>query len=229
MDQDTHHTAAAAARALEMIAAGNIVGLGTGRAASAFVHALAERIQNGLVVRGVSTSRATEELALELGIPLASLDDITAIDVTVDGADEIDPAGDLIKGYGGALVREKIVAAFSRRVVIVASAEKLVPVLGTRGVLPVEVVKFGLGPCQRRLADFGFPSLPRMNADKLFVSDGGNYILDCQISPLPDPGAVERLLRAIPGVVGTGLFLNLAHTILIQRGEAVEVRRGSAA
>ena len=128
--------------------------------------------------------------------------------MTVDGADEIDPAGDLIKGYGGALVREKIVAALSRRVVIVAGAEKLVPVLGTRGVLPVEVVKFGLGPCQRRLADLGFPSLARMNADKLFVSDGGNYILDCQISPLLTPCGGAAPSRD-PRVVGTSLF-NLA-------------------
>jgi ribose 5-phosphate isomerase A len=229
MAADAHDTLAVAGRAVELITPGAVLGLGTGRAATAFLRALGERVRAGLPIRGVPTSEATAALARELGIPLATLDDVERIDLTVDGADEVDPAGHLIKGYGGALVREKIVAACSRRVVILAGAEKLVPVLGSRGVLPVEVVPFGLAPCGRRLSELGFPARPRTKDGRLFVTDNGNHILDCAVSPLPDPAGVERTLLAIPGVVGTGLFLGLAHTILIQNGDAVEVRRGSAA
>ncbi|UCE86104.1 MAG: ribose 5-phosphate isomerase A, partial [Deltaproteobacteria bacterium] len=146
----------AAERALEFVEDGNVVGLGTGRAASAFVRALGERIKAGLRVRGIATSLATEQLASGLGIPLVQLDEVDALDVTIDGADEVDPALDLIKGYGGALVREKIVAAASRRLVILVGPEKLVPVLGTRGRVPIEVVPFGASQCARRLGALGF-------------------------------------------------------------------------
>jgi ribose 5-phosphate isomerase A len=229
MTADADKTPAAAAeRALELVPAGGVVGLGTGRAATSFVYALGRRVRDGLAVRGVPTSEATAELARGLGIPLATLDEVEQIDLTVDGADEVDPAGNLIKGYGGALVREKIVAANSRRVIILVSEEKLVPVLGSRGVLPVEVVPFGLAPCRRRLGELGFAPQPRTDEGRLFVTDNGNHILDCRTEPLRDPGGVEQLLLAIPGIVGTGLFLCLAHTILIQRGDAVEVRSGGA-
>jgi ribose 5-phosphate isomerase A len=147
----------------------------------------------------VPTSEATAEAARHFGIPLATLDDAGDIDLTVDGADEVDPAGDLIKGYGGALVREKIVAACSRHVVILVTPEKQVPVLGSRGVLPVEVVPFGLAPCRRRLAGLGFVTRPRVMSDgRLFVTDNGNHVLDCAIPTLPDPAGVELALLAIP-------------------------------
>src|SRR5437868_601176 len=120
--------------ALDFVADGTVVGLGTGRAATAFLHALAQRVRGGLRVRGVSTSLASAKLAGELGITLTSLDEVDTIDVDVDGADEVDPKGDLIKGYGGALVREKIVASVARRLVILVGAQKLVPALGTRGI-----------------------------------------------------------------------------------------------
>ena len=159
------------------------------------------------------------------GIPLVSLDDVESIDVTVDGADEVDPNLDLIKGLGGALVREKIVASASRRLVIVVGAEKLVSALGEHGVLPVEVVPFGLAWCGRRLAHLGYPATPRQTDGKLFVTDNGNYILDCKTPVLRNPLEVEQLLRAIPGVVGTGLFLGMAHTVLVDDNGRIEVRQ----
>ncbi|HVM97293.1 MAG TPA: ribose 5-phosphate isomerase A, partial [Candidatus Acidoferrales bacterium] len=131
-----------ARRALDLVAENSIVGLGTGRAATEFVRALGERVRQGFKVRGIPTSEATAEVAKEYGIPLLQLDDVDAIDITVDGADEVDPNLDLIKGYGGALVREKIVAAASKREVILVGSEKLVSVLGSRGKLPVEVIPF---------------------------------------------------------------------------------------
>ena len=129
--------AALAAEALRLVSSGQIVGLGTGQAATAFVRALGQRVAGGLDVRGVPTSEATAELARQLGIKLVSLDDIESIDVAVDGADEVDARADLIKGYGGALLREKLVATAARRFVVLVGAEKLVPVLGSRGRLPL--------------------------------------------------------------------------------------------
>src|SRR5262249_47410221 len=139
-------------RALELIPDGAVLGLGSGRAASAFLKALAERVRTGgLKVRGVPTSRGTAELAGQLGIPLTTPAEVEALDVDVDGADEVDPSLDLIKGYGRALVREKIVASAARQLIILVTPEKLVPRLGARGRLPVEVVEFGLPVCERRL------------------------------------------------------------------------------
>jgi ribose 5-phosphate isomerase A len=221
-------TPAIAERALEMIADGSVVGLGTGRAATAFLHALGRRVQAGLRVRGVPTSQGTADLALQLGIPLTTLDEVEAIDVDVDGADEVDPHCDLIKGLGGALVREKIVAASSRKVVILAGAEKLVPVLGAHGVLPVEVVPFGLALCRRRLEALGCVPRLRQHDERPYITDNGNVILDCQVPVLARPAELDQAILAIPGVVGTGLFLGLAHTVLIQDGEAVQVRQRSA-
>jgi len=222
------NTAAVAAHAVSLISENTVVGLGTGAAATAFIEALGARVQAGFKIRGVPTSDVSAALAQKLGIPLVTFDDVDFIDVTVDGADEIDPAGDLIKGYGGALVREKVVAAYSRKFVIVAGSEKVVPVIGSRGKLPVEVVPFALTPTRKHIEKLGFPTEPRMKDGKLFVTDNGNYILDCKITPLPDAAATERALLNIPGVVDTGLFLKRAHVVLIQNGDAVEVRRGSA-
>jgi ribose 5-phosphate isomerase A len=147
--------AALAAHALAYVRPGQVIGLGSGQAATAFVRALGEKVAAGLRVTGVPTSEATTTLARTLGIPLTSLDDTPSVDVTVDGADQVDACLDLIKGYGGALVREKVVAAASRRLVILVGGEKIVPVLGTRGTLPIEVIPFAVGFCRRRLADAG--------------------------------------------------------------------------
>lgn len=214
-------------RAAEMIKDGSVVGLGTGHAATEFLHALGKRVQAGMRIRGIPTSRASADLAQQLGIPLTTFDEVDAIDVDVDGADEVDPHLQLIKGYGGALVREKIVAAASKHLVILVGGEKLVPVLGSRGKLPVEVIPFGLRWCTRSLQMLDCIPHLRMQGTEPFATDNGNYILDCQVQPLSQPAALEQAILAIPGVVGTGLFLNMAHTVLIEHEKHVEVRQRS--
>lgn len=204
-----------AVHALAYVRPGQVVGLGSGQAATAFVHALGRRVQAGLRVTGVPTSEATATLAQELGIPLASLEDSPSIDVTIDGADEVDAGLDLIKGYGGALIREKVVAAASRRLVILVGHDKLVPVLGSRGKLPVEVVRFAAGFCRRRLADEGYAPVLRMHGAAPIVTDNGNLIFDCAVGPIADATRVDDALRSIPGVVGTGLFVGMTHTTLV--------------
>ena len=218
----------AAERALDFVEDGQTVGLGTGRAASEFVRALAERVKGGLRVRGVPTSLATERLAQQLGIPLVSFDDVPTLDLTVDGADEVDPNLDLIKGYGGALVREKIVAAASRRLVILVGPEKLVSALGERGRLPVEVVPFGAAACARRLAAIGYEAVRREADGQPGESDNGNAILDCRVGALADPVETARAVRSVPGVIDTGLFLGMASAVVIQREDGVEVRERGA-
>ena len=206
-------------RALEFVPDGARVGLGSGRAARAFVKALGERIRTaGLRVQGVPTSEETASLAREEGVPLLTLAEAGPLDVTIDGADEVDPRLDLIKGYGRALVREKIVAASSRRLIILVGDEKLVPRLGTRAKLPVEVVPFALPLCERRLGELGSRPVPWRRGDDLLTTDNGNLILDCQIDPIPDAVRLETDIRAIPGVVGTGLFLGMANAVLVGEG-----------
>jgi ribose 5-phosphate isomerase A len=207
--------AALAAEALRLVSSGQVVGLGTGQAASAFVRALAQRVAGGLDVRGVPTSEATAALARQLGIKLATLDDVETVDVAVDGADEVDPRGDLIKGYGGALLRERVVASVARRFVILVGAEKLVPVLGSRGRLPIEVVPFAAAPARRRLDALGYPAELRLADGRPVITDNGNLLLDCRVEPLKDPRALEATVRAIPGVAGTGLFLDLHPTVFV--------------
>jgi ribose 5-phosphate isomerase A len=203
-------------RALELVPNGARLGLGSGRAAQAFVKALGERIRDGrLRVHGVPTSEETASLARQEGIPLLNLAEAVSLDLTVDGADEVDPNLDLIKGYGRALVREKVVAASSRRLVILVGEEKLVPRLGTRGKLPVEVIPFALPLCERRLGELGCRPVPYRQGNGLFVTDNGNHILDCQIDPIPDAPRLEMDIRGIPGVVGTGLFLGMAETVVV--------------
>ena len=209
--------AALAQAALAHVRSGQVVGLGSGQAATAFVRALGREVKAGLEVRAVPTSEAVAGLAGRLGIPLVSLDEAPVIDVTLDGADEVDPHLDLIKGYGGALVREKVVAAASRRLVILVGREKLVPVLGSRGTLPVEVVPFAAGFCRRRFAALGCAPV---------LSDNGNLIFDCAVGPIADPAGLDLTLRRIPGVVGTGLFVGLAQAVLVvEDGRATTLTR----
>jgi ribose 5-phosphate isomerase A len=202
-------------RALALVRDGDVVGLGSGHAATEFITELGARVRAGLAVRGVPTSRDAEELARRVGIPLVTLAEGMPLALTVDGADEVDPHLDLIKGYGRALVREKIVAAASAKLVILVGPGKEVPVLGSRGKLPVEVVPFALPLGQKRLAELGcIPVLYEENGQP-FVTDNGNHILDCAIAPILHPEQFEAGLRAVPGVVGTGLFLGMAHTVLV--------------
>jgi ribose 5-phosphate isomerase A len=199
---------------------GGLIGLGSGRAAQAFVRALADRVRGGAVnIRGVSTSTETANLAQELGIPLTTLADSGILDLTLDGADEVDPDLNLIKGYGRALVREKIVAASSRRLIILVGEEKLVPRLGTRGKLPVEILPFALPLCEQKLTELGCrPTLWSTNG-RPNTTDNGNFILDCAIDPISNPDQLEAATRAIPGVVGTGLFLRMANVVLVGRSD----------
>ena len=223
---------ATAAKALEWVRDGQILGLGTGRAATAFVRALAARVQSGLDVSGVPTSEVTAQLARELGIPLMTLAEAGNIDVCFDGADEVAPNLDVIKGYGGAHVREKIVAASSAKLIILVGVEKVVEVLGSRGKLPVEVLPFGEANCRADLRSLGCEPALRtsVNSDSdsgdgaPFISDNGNYILDCKIAPIENAAELERAILEIPGVLGTGLFLQMADVVIIQDGQSVEVR-----
>jgi ribose 5-phosphate isomerase len=207
-------------RALELVPDHALIGLGSGRAARAFVRALGERVRGGeLLVRGIPTSEETAQLAREVGIPLSALSDADVLEVTVDGADEVDPTLNLIKGYGRAMVREKVIAASSRSLVILVGEEKLVPKLGVRRKLPVEVLPFALPLCLRQLQELGLhPDVWAENGNPL-TTDNGNNILDCAVEPIEDADRLENTLRSIPGVFGTGLFLGMADRVLVGRDE----------
>ena len=211
--------AALATHALGFVRAGDVVGLGSGRAASAFVRALAARVRGGLRVRGVATSEETARLARELGIDLVGLE--AEIELTVDGADEVDGRLNLIKGHGGALVRERIVAAASRRQIILVTSEKLVETLGTRGPLPVEVLPFAAPLCRRRLEDLELKPTLRVQDERPFVTDNFNVIFDCDTGPIDDPATLEQRIRAIAGVIDTGLFLGTAHMVVVSDGDSI--------
>lgn len=221
-------------RALELVPNGSRIGLGSGRAAQAFVKTLGERLRQGSFrVHGVPTSEETARLARQEDIPLLTLAEAGILDLTIDGADEVDANLDLIKGYGRAMVREKIVAASSRRLVILVGDEKLVPQLGTRGKLPVEVTPFALPLCERRLGELGCRPILYRQGNEPFVTDNGNHVLDCRIEPIPNAPRLEMDIRAIPGVVGTGLFLGMAETVLVGDRDSFQLleekRRGPAA
>jgi len=202
-------------RALEFVRDGDCVGLGSGRAASEFIRLLGQRCREGLHISGVPTSAASERLAREVGVPLVDLSAAIPLALTVDGADEVDPELQLIKGYGRALVRERIVAAASQQLVILVGKEKCVERLGSHGKLPLEVVPFAVPLVLYRLEKLGMPGRLYEEAGRVFVSDNGNAIIDCHISALNDPVAVQHTLQDIPGVVGTGLFLGMADIVLI--------------
>jgi ribose 5-phosphate isomerase A len=215
----------AADYAARMIRTGQVVGLGSGRAALAFVGALARAVKGGLAIRGVPTSDATAREAERLGISLVTLADVEAIDIAVDGADEVDPDLNLIKGRGGASLRERVVEAAAGRTVILVGAEKLVPVLGSHGNLPVEIVPFALPFCLRVLTERGLRPSARTAGGQLYRTDNGNVVVDCGIGPVADPARLDRDLRALPGVVDTGFFLGIADVVLVEDGGDLIVRR----
>jgi ribose 5-phosphate isomerase A len=198
--------------ALRFVKPGQTIGLGTGRAASAFIRALGS---SGIKVRGVPTSSPAAELGRSFGIPIVTLEEAGKIDTDIDGADEVDSRLNLIKGYGGALVREKIVAASSRRFVVLVGYEKMVKKLGDRGSLPIEVVPFGLSLVTAKIKALGMKPRIRENAGKQFITDNGNLILDCAVTKIANPARLDRDLLAIPGVVGTGLFNAMADIVLV--------------
>lgn len=198
--------------ALRFVRPGHTIGLGTGRAASAFIRALGA---SGIEVRGVPTSSPAEELARSVGIPIVTLEQAGKIDIDVDGADEVDPRLNLIKGLGGALVREKIVAASSRRLVVLVGYEKMVKRLGDHGVIPVEVVPFGVSLVSAKIKAMGINPRVREKDGKEFITDNGNVILDCAVKRIASPARLDRDLLAIPGVVGTGLFIGMCDVVLV--------------
>ena len=219
----------AAARALEQVRNGMRLGLGTGSTAKHFVDLLGERVRAGLDVVGVPTSEVTRTDALRCGIRLTTLDDIDRLDLTVDGADEIDPALNTIKGGGGALLREKIVAAASDGMIVIADDFKWVATLG-RFPLPVEVIPFGLAATQRAMAEAfaeggvsGQMVLRKGKDGHVLVTDGGHWIVDAHLERITDAPRLAGLLNAIPGVVEHGLFIGLASTVILAGSQGIRV------
>ena len=211
-------------RAAEFVEDGMRVGLGTGTTAEWLVVRLGERVREGLRVRCVPTSRRTEEQARGLGIPLVTLGEVGELDIAIDGADEIGPHLALIKGGGGALLREKLVAAAARRFVVIADKSKRVEMLG-RFPLPVEVVQFGWELTARRVAVVTRvePVLRRDTDGEPFITDNGNFILDCRCGEIPDPARTERELKSLAGVVESGLFVGMADSAVLADEESVQV------
>ncbi len=215
----------AASQVLAFIQSGMIVGLGAGSTALLAVQGLAEALARGELadILGIPCSSVIEAEARRLGIPLTTLEDHPVIDLTFDGADEVDPDLNLIKGGGGALVREKIVAQASRREIIVVDESKLSPMLGTRWALPVEVVPFGWGSQAAYLESLGARIRLRLGdgAAEPFITDQGNYILDCDFGPIADPVGLGARLDARTGIVGHGLFLGLATDVIVAGASGV--------
>ena len=217
---------AAARASLKYVKDGQVVGLGTGSTAAHFIKLLGNEVQKGLRIRGIPTSDRSRELAKSLGIPLITFDDCQEIDVTVDGADEVDPQLRLIKGGGGALLREKIVASATRQMIVVADASKQVQRLG-KFPLPVEVIKFSQALIAKRITALGADvELRRDAAGNPYLTDENNHILDCRFGEIQDPDALARGLSEMPGVVEHGLFIGMASVVLMARGsEIIELKR----
>ena len=213
---------AAGRAAAKLVRDGDVVGLGTGSTAYFAVIALGERVKAGLKIIGIPTSIQTGDMARGVGIPLTTLDDNPEIDITIDGADEVDPKLNLIKGGGGALLREKVVASASKKMVVVADSSKVVPALG-KFPLPVEIISFARTVVENKIAALGASPKLRAKADgSPFITDNGNQILDCSFGKIADPAALALALSNIPGIVEHGLFIGLATIALVGRGDRVE-------
>jgi ribose 5-phosphate isomerase A len=220
---------AAALRALDFVEEGMKLGLGTGSTAEAFLEVLAPRVRGGLKVIGVATSERTAQKARALGIAIAELDTQAPLDLTIDGADEADRDFNLIKGGGGAQLREKIVATSSRRMIVIADGSKLVARLG-RFALPVEVATFGHATTAARIVNAAgklkyrnVPLTLRIKDDAPFKTDGGNYIYDCAFGAITDAAALAEAISDIPGVIEHGLFVGIAKVLVIAKADGVEV------
>jgi len=222
---------AAAERALDFVENGMVLGLGTGSTAAFFVEHLAARIAQGLAIVAIPTSERTAAQARQLGIPLASFAEHRRIDVAIDGADEVQRTTlDLVKGRGGALLREKIVAAASSRFIVIVDRDKLVDRLGEAGPLPVEVAQFGWQATAGALERLGSrPELRCAASGQPFVTDGGNFILDCLFGPIDDPPETERRIKSIVGVVENGLFVGRSSAVIVASQDGIEVLTPSGA
>jgi ribose 5-phosphate isomerase A len=212
---------AAAREAVKLVEPGGIVGLGSGSTATYAIRFLAERVRDGLKITGIPTSQKTKQLAEQLGIPLTTLEEHPRIDIDIDGADEIDPHLNLIKGGGGALLREKIIASVSKRFVVVAESVKQVPCLG-KFPLPVEVIPFAQAIVKARIEALGATvSLRQYAYGNPYVTDEGHHILDCTFGKIDDPARLSHRLHEIPGVVEHGLFIAMAELALVGKGTEV--------
>lgn len=217
-------------KAAELVEDGMVVGLGSGSTAHCAIRAIGRRVAGGLSVTGVPTSTDSELLAKEVGIPLAALNEVARIDLTIDGADEIDGDFNMIKGGGGALLREKMVAACTEVEAIVVDPSKVVDVLGRGFALPVEVVQFGWQVTQRWLAELGCSPVLRAKRGVPYETDNGCFILDCKFAEIRTPAELAQAINALPGVVENGLFVGLAHVLIIGREDGpAEVRRQHSA
>jgi ribose 5-phosphate isomerase A len=226
-DQETirgAHKAVAARRAVQFVEDGQIVGLGTGSTAAFAIKELGLLVSKGLRIRGVPTSKASAALAEKCGIPLMDLNESCKVDVTIDGADEIDAAFNMIKGGGGALIREKLVATVSDLEIIIVDPPKLVPVLGLTVPVPVEVLQFGWCLPESRLRELGCTPTLRREAGQEYESDNGNYILDCQFGPISDAAYLDKAIKQIPGVVESGIFAGLADRLIIGSDQGAQIR-----
>ena len=216
-------------RAAAMVEDGTLLGLGTGSTVYHFLVELSRRIKNeGLKVAGVPTSRDTQAIAAKLSIPLTNLNENPALDMDVDGADEVDPDLNVIKGGGGAHVQEKIVAKASRRFVVVVDEGKLSKALGTRCPVPVEVIPLAVPAVTRRICELDGTSLIRTAANGCpFVTDNGNWILDCRFGPIAKPAALESELKEITGVIDSGIFADMADTLVVGAPAGAYLRKRS--
>jgi ribose 5-phosphate isomerase A len=217
----------AAAKAVEMVKSDMVLGLGTGSTTRYAIEMIGDRLRDGSLrdIIGVPTSSGSEQLARKLGIPLTTLQEHPVLDLTIDGADEVGPDLTLIKGQGGALLREKIVARASRREIIIVDDSKLVQVLGSKAPLAVEVVPFGWGTYLDAFKAFDCRPILRVKDGRTYVTDEGNYIVDCHFERIADPVKVERELNLIPGVVENGIFIALASLVLVASKSGVREMR----
>jgi ribose 5-phosphate isomerase A len=211
-------------KAVEFIKEKMTIGLGSGSTAVFMVRKLGEMVKQGLNVKCVSTSNETTSLALSLGIPLVSIDEIDEIDLTIDGADEVDPHFNGIKGGGGALLFEKIIAAASKKIIWVVDSSKMVNKLG-KYPLPLEVLPFGYKQTLKRLKQLKYNPVIRSKNNKMFVTDGNNYIIDLHLEKIDNPVSMEKELNMIPGVVENGLFINKADIVIVGKNGNAEVLR----
>lgn len=209
-------------KAAEYVQNGMALGLGTGSTVQYFVEKLGEMVGEGLDVIGVPTSKRTEELARKVGVPLSTLEETPSLDLAVDGADEVDPNLNLIKGMGGALLREKIVASSSKEFIVIADDSKVVERLGTKSPLPVEVTQFGWTSVKEWIAKLGSIPKRRMIEGNPYLTDNQNYLLECEFKGIDDPYALDASLHKLPGVVETGLFLDLTCRVIIGKESGVE-------
>lgn len=229
MQREQWKRAAAEAAVGNEITDGMIVGLGTGSTADLMIEALAERVRQGLHITGVATSERTRSGAERLGIPLADLDDVAALHLSIDGADEVTlPALDLVKGRGGALLREKLVAVTSQRRIIIVDDSKIVAELASRHAVPVEVDRFGWRHTAGRLAALGATVQRRMATDNSaaatpFISDGGHYVLDCSFGSIAQPSNLAGQIKALTGVIDHGLFVGMTERIYIAGSAGVQI------